>query len=314
MNVRRRVSVIVPTYRRPTMLPQALTSIWALKGPDIEFEVIVCDNDCDDKIRVICDAYEAKYLPVITRGAAAARNAGLSAATGEFVAFLDDDDAWLPGHLRPHIAMLDERADLQAAVGQYWICDAELVPHGVPYPTIHPGHGDNLMRAMLSGYFSQLGTLVARSSVASRIGFQDEALEAGEDWDWTLRLAHRHELYFLEVPSILFRGRAPGAWDPIQRTRVRYARRVFRRHAMHAPWLWSSPQAMLRSRWKCCEQYYYYFVEVAGNRARAGDRLGALGAIFDAFRISPIRAAYHMIAPRSLRSAVFACLTTKDPG
>ncbi len=314
MTVQRRISVIVPTFRRPTMLIQALTSICALKAPDLEFEVIVCDNGCDGEIRVICDAHEAKYLPVVKRGAAAARNAGLRVATGEFVAFLDDDDVWLPGHLRPHLAMLEERPDLEAVVGQFVICDAELAPQDPPSPAINPGHGDDLLRALLSGYFSQLGTLVARSSITSKIGFQDETLEAGEDWDWTLRLARRHQLCFVEVPSILFRARAPGTWDPIQRARVRYARRVFRRHALRAPWLWSSPQAMLRSRWQCCEHYYYYFVEAAGSRARAGDRGGALRAILEALHISPMRAAYHLVAPRALRSALVACLTTKDPG
>src|ERR1700726_2025344 len=109
---RRYISVIVPTYNRPVLLGEAVASIRALEGPDLQFEILVCDNGQARETQSIADHYVAKYIPVPIKGASAARNAGLLAATGEFIAFLDDDDVWLKDHLRGHIELLDSTPSL----------------------------------------------------------------------------------------------------------------------------------------------------------------------------------------------------------
>ena len=102
-----KVSVIVPTCDRPALLRQALASIRALEAPDLTFEILVGDNGSDRETPAVAEEFGAVYLKALTRGPSAARNVGLRAATGHFVAFLDDDDVWLPGNVRPHIAQLD---------------------------------------------------------------------------------------------------------------------------------------------------------------------------------------------------------------
>src|SRR5271166_425875 len=130
----RRVSVVVPTCDRPTLLREALVSIRALQGPDLTFEILICDNGIAPETRALAEEFGAIYLKATTRGASAARNAGIRAATGEFLAFLDDDDVWLPGHLRPHIELLDAHSSLDAVVGQTIYTDPHLVPRGQPSP------------------------------------------------------------------------------------------------------------------------------------------------------------------------------------
>src|SRR5262249_39031092 len=145
-----------------------------------------------------------------------ARNAGMFAATGEFIAFLDDDDAWLPGHLVPHLKMLDEQPKLDGVIGQVQYADEDLKPFGQAWPDVHPGTGDDLLRKMLSGYFPQIGTAVVRAKVREELGGFDVKLIGGEDLDWLLRMAGRDALGFAMTPCILFAQRRLGTFDKLQ--------------------------------------------------------------------------------------------------
>ena len=87
--------------------------------------MLICDNACSPEVQEIAERRGARYLPVHEAGAAAARNTGMVAATGEYLAFLDDDDLWLPEHLRGHLAMLAARPELEAVVGQVVLTNLE---------------------------------------------------------------------------------------------------------------------------------------------------------------------------------------------
>ena len=99
-----RVSVIVPTRDRPALLREALASIRAIETDALTFEILVGDNGKDAASRAAAEEFGAIYLPVERAGAGAARNAGLKVASGEFIAFLDDDEiappTWLAELLR----------------------------------------------------------------------------------------------------------------------------------------------------------------------------------------------------------------------
>src|SRR5262249_33522008 len=130
----RKVSVIVPTYNRPVLLREALASIRAIEGQDLVFEILVCDNARSIVNQSAAREFAAIYIPVPQRGAAAARNAGLRAVTGEFIAFLDDDDVWLPEHIRPHITHLDQCERLDAVAGRFVCTDPHLQPTEGAWP------------------------------------------------------------------------------------------------------------------------------------------------------------------------------------
>src|SRR5690606_1902121 len=107
------VSVIIGTRNRPDTLRVALASIRALEGPDLTFEILVGDNGTTPETPQVVEEFGGVYGRTETYGCAAARNVAMRKVTGEFVAFLDDDDAWLPGHIRPHIAALDADPQLE---------------------------------------------------------------------------------------------------------------------------------------------------------------------------------------------------------
>ena len=132
MNAERppRVSVIIPTLNRSARLREALASVRAVIGPDLELEIIVADNGSTDDTESVVHEFGACLVRTLTAGAAAARNAGLRAATGAYVAFLDDDDVWLPGHLRPHIRLLATHPEFAGAVGQVVNTDVTRTTRG----------------------------------------------------------------------------------------------------------------------------------------------------------------------------------------
>ena len=272
---------------------------------------IVGDNGLGPETVAVAEEFGAIYLKASTRGASAARNVSLKAATGEFLAFLDDDDVWLPGNVHPHIALLDLHSALDAAIGKAVYTDPHLVPCGVPWPKDTPADGDQLLRSMLSGFFRQIGTTLARTIAREKIGNFDETLIGGEDLDWLLRLARKKRLGFVATPCILFRGRPAGSYDALQRKRISYDRRVFFRHALPEWRIWRSPIDLSKASAGTLMHFYRYFVDAAAERAERGERRHALRAIATALSIFPFRGTYHLIAPRPLRKAFWASIVAR---
>ena len=87
-----RVSVIVPTRDRPELLAQALASVRANESRGFELELVVAGDGASLESRSVAERFGAVWVESRKHGAAAARNAGLGAATGRFIAFLDDDE------------------------------------------------------------------------------------------------------------------------------------------------------------------------------------------------------------------------------
>lgn len=167
-----RVSVVVPTKNRADLLRAALASIRAIEGPDLVFEIIVGDNGSTDDTAAVAAAAGARVVHAATLGAAAARNAALRAATGDFIAFLDDDDVWLAEHIRPQLAFLQMHQAHMAAIGQVVVTDANLENPAPPLPVELPVSG-NVFPAFLAHY-PQIGGTVVRASVRDTVGFFDE--------------------------------------------------------------------------------------------------------------------------------------------
>ncbi len=296
MERKRLVSVIVPTRDRPSLLRKALASIRAVEGPDLCFEILVGDNGASPETKPIVAEFGGVYLPVSREGPAAARNAGLRVASGEFIAFLDDDDEWAPENIRPHIAILDANPDMAAAFGQIVYVSGDLTPFGDPWPAKWPGD-KKLFVTMLSGYYPQVGATVVRTSLLKSIGLMDEDLIGDEDWDWQLRIARDHRIGFIDKPCVFCRPRPDGSYDDIQILRIEYCAKVFWRHALPNLARWRSPLGFARSYFGAFNHYHGYFVQAAKARAAQGDRQGTRRALYYAFRVHPIKAFVRMLMP-----------------
>ena len=109
-----KVSIILPTYNRAAFLPQALESIRSQTFTD--WELIVVDDGSTDETETIVRQWsipqEIRYVKQPNQGPSAARNAGLDLASGEYIAFFDSDDLWLPHHLHDCVDALNANLDV----------------------------------------------------------------------------------------------------------------------------------------------------------------------------------------------------------
>ena len=161
------VSAIVPTKNRSRQLRTALASIRAIEGPDLQIELIVVDNGSTDDTEHVAQEFDARFLRAAQPGAAAARNVGLEAATAEFVAFLDDDDAWLPEHVRPQLARRPSPSSRRSSA-KIVLTNDRPDEHGEPYPRqVDPT--DRLFPWFL-GHIPQVGATVALVNERARDG------------------------------------------------------------------------------------------------------------------------------------------------
>jgi hypothetical protein len=185
------VSVIIPCYTAVHFVTEALKSVFAQTYED--FEVIVVNDGSPEagQLRALLKPWHdrLRVLNRENRGPAAARNAGISAAGGAFIAFLDSDDAWLPDFLQKSIAAFDVDPDLDMVYSDSVIFGnttrsgrTSRKPGDANLPTF-----ENLVQRRCSVHPS---CVVARRRSLIRAGRFDEAMTFSEDLDLWARLVH----------------------------------------------------------------------------------------------------------------------------
>jgi len=188
------LSVIIPTYNRAQCIGRALESVRIQKLHD--WEIVIGDDASTD--RTIAEALklmpEAKVARLShNQGAAAARNAAMKLATGEFMAFLDSDDEWLPGKLERQLAYLQEHPEC-AVCGTGHFLETKQGER-MEFPGNNPRDWRRELHSAQS--FHGASTPVVRRRVLEEVGFQDETLRVLEDWDWMLRITQKYPIHVL---------------------------------------------------------------------------------------------------------------------
>ncbi|HVC76698.1 MAG TPA: glycosyltransferase family A protein [Candidatus Micrarchaeaceae archaeon] len=288
----RRVSVVVPTRDRDSLLKEALASVRANEEPSLDLEILVIDNGSGESTRSIADELGARYLRCATPGVSAARNRGVAAASGEYVAFLDDDDVWMPRHLCQLVEWLAGRPEFGAVLGQVQNTDFELRRPGLPWPVSLPN--DGRIFAQLLRVQPQLGATVIRKSVLDQVGQFDETLLGDEDWDLHMRLAIDHLVGFVPVPSVLFRRRPSGSWDDLHWRQFGPFRRVFWRNVRRAGKEAPPLRYVLRTYLHHLGAYHSELLNNAKAHARAGRGRAARLALVRSVVASPLHATVSM--------------------
>ena len=180
------VSVVIPAYNRADYIAQAIDSVLGQSYPHME--VIVVDDGSTDATPRIAAGYGARItlLRQSNSGVAAARNAGITSSTGEFVALLDSDDRWLSDKIARQIPFFaDENVGLvHGAIRQFRSSDGSFIAN------YFPGHVVDVHDLLaFRGLCTQ--TLVFRRSLFDQVGGFDASFQTGEDWEWTIRAATR---------------------------------------------------------------------------------------------------------------------------
>lgn len=208
---RPRVSVVIPTFNRDWCIARAVDSVLAQTYRDLDLWV-VDDGGSDTtgeivRRRVECSAdIVVHYVRTAHRGVAAARNTGVSMSSGEFTAFLDSDDEWLPEKLEKQIACLDNepRAAL-VHCGEAWIRN----DRSTVVPPAYRKYGGEVFKRCLPVCMIGPSTAVIRRSVFREVGGFDESFPVCEDYDLWLRVTVRRPVALVEEPLVVKYGGHP---------------------------------------------------------------------------------------------------------
>ena len=201
-----RVSVIIPTFDRMQFVAQAIESVVAQSYRD--FELIVVDDGSTDATPSVLERYAGQihYVYQLHQERSAARNTGIALANGEFLAFLDSDDLWLPDKLAQQVAAFD--AMPQVGVMHSAFVRIDNTGQVVPWPLGRKRLGASgwVYERMLTMRCAVLmsSTLLRRQLLQPGEGFRPE-LTTSEDAELMLRLAERTEFYYDPAPLVLYR-------------------------------------------------------------------------------------------------------------
>jgi glycosyltransferase involved in cell wall biosynthesis len=232
------VSVVIPTFDRVAFLSRAIECV--LEQTFADLEVIVVDDGPTDAIAALVDGHGDPRVRLVrhgtNQGVAAARNTGISASRGEYVAFLDDDDLWLPTKLERQIEVFEtDSADVVHTL--VYVADADgaiyeepsragfslfrdVAAAGYPY--------DLLLRR--SSFF--INTFAVRRECIETIGGFDVSLAAVDDLDFVHRLRRVYDFRLVDEPLAKYcfhstnhsHDKDPGTWVRLAKKELAWVR------------------------------------------------------------------------------------------
>ncbi len=197
------VTILIPTYNRCSLLERALNSVYRQTYTTVEI-IVIDDGSTDGTDEMIRDLFpKVSYLSQSNHGVSSARNKGINCAKGEWLAFLDSDDEWLPEKLSKQMGLLKSKST-------YKICHTEeqWVRNGVKVNQMkkHKKTGGWIFSQCLPLCAMSPSSIVIHRSVFSELGGFDTTLPACEDYDMWLRITAKYPVLFIEEPQIIKYG------------------------------------------------------------------------------------------------------------
>lgn len=203
------MSVVIPTYNRKAVLLESIASVQRQTFRNLE--ILVCDDGSTDGSReavesVIAVDDRVRWLAAEHCGyPGTVRNRGIRAARGEWIAFQDSDDLWLPAKLETQLAVLNAAPDAQFIYSHA----AALLPDGsrvrmTPFRVRREGR---MFETLLKYSIVHAQTVLVRRSLLDRVGYfnEDMKLTIGEDYELFLRLAAQTPFHFVAQSLVLYR-------------------------------------------------------------------------------------------------------------
>jgi glycosyltransferase involved in cell wall biosynthesis len=283
------LTVVVTTRNREAFLSQAIASVLAsplIAGPK---QIVVVDDASTDGTASVVAPYGVHYVHVRAGRCGVARNAGLALVQTEYVAFLDDDDIWLPNNLLAQLSALESDPEAAFAYGRAQRVSPELEPFGEPVPEPPLGSGSDLPFVYRERI--QIGVIVFRTAMVRAAGGFDPRVQYVEDMNLLFRLAARHRIIGIDTVGLLYRQRpadpaaAERSWT-IFREYCRETRRLRKRHP-GVPW-----QTWLPADLRFSGRTSYYLTQDAAVALAAGRRGSAARILSYALRTSPVHALF----------------------
>ncbi|MEX0685075.1 MAG: glycosyltransferase family A protein [Balneolales bacterium] len=192
------VSVIIPTYNRAHLVKDAIDSV--LKQTYQNFELLIVDDYSEDNTKEVVKSFKHQNIKYLlnnrSKGAQGARNTGLLASRGQWIAMLDSDDIWLPTKLEKQVAYIkitkNNVAGLSTGNAKYDFKNHKVIKYKIPQKRIHTAK-DLLYKNYLSGF----STFIFNKEKALITGGFDERFPAMQDVDFYISMSKQGEIHSL---------------------------------------------------------------------------------------------------------------------
>jgi glycosyltransferase involved in cell wall biosynthesis len=209
------ISVIIPTYNRADLIGQALESALAQTYPADEI-IVVDDGSTDDTEQVVAQyAGRVRYMRQVNAGPSAARNRGIQASSGDFIALLDSDDLWVKDRLERQLSALTLHPDLDFIFG----LEAKFNSANQTAPPEINHHdyfeclnsiecviSDPLEVLLKENFFVATSSVLFRRGCIDKVGLLDVSVRLAEDYEYWLRFAFAG-FHFGFINAVLCRRR-----------------------------------------------------------------------------------------------------------
>lgn len=197
-----KVSVIIPTYNRAESLRFAIES--ALKQTFTDIEIIVSDDKSTDHTREVAESFKDRRIKYVrnegNKGVSAARNSAIMASEGEYIAFLDDDDEWLPDKLQKQVEVLDHsQPNICGVYSNRLFIDRKSGKVLSDNPDTERLEGNLLYQLMIKSPI-HTSTVVIKKRCLNEIGLFDETISYMEDRDMWIRLSINWDFGYISTP------------------------------------------------------------------------------------------------------------------
>lgn len=188
------VSVIIPSFNRAYILSRTLESVFAQTYPHME--VILVDDGSTDKTEEVCQGFsKLQYFYQENSGVSMARNQGVRKSRGEYIAFLDSDDEWLPEKLQKQVEFLESHPEFSWVHGEeIWIRNGRRVN---PMKKHQKGGGNQFFKSLNLCLISPSTVMMKRTLFDEFEGFDPE-FTVCEDYDLWLRILSRYPVGFID--------------------------------------------------------------------------------------------------------------------
>jgi glycosyltransferase involved in cell wall biosynthesis len=230
------ITVVIPAFNRAHLIATAIESVLKQDRSDHVMDIIVVDDGSTDDLAGALRPFGAQVTCIRhlnNSGAAAARNTGVAAARGEYIACLDSDDEWLPGKLQKQLTLMRQRQWALSCTA-YYLCRAGAAE--IISPRLKSGM--LALSDLVWGCFVSPGsTLMFERRLFEEVGPFDTGLRRLEDWDWLLRCAGKHDLAFISEPlariHVAMNATAAGVLGSIEILRGKHAAALAARDRRH---------------------------------------------------------------------------------
>lgn len=203
------VSVIMPSYQKAQFIAGAIESVLAQTFTDLD--LIVVDSSTDETPKILeTFGPRIKVIRADPRGISAARNMGIRAAQGQYIAFLDADDTWMPSKLEKQIPLMEQSGAVGLVCADVLFRDDDGPRPGRGFADASPCSGMAHSIVFSKSFIGTL-TVVVRRACFDDVGLFDEAVTACEDHDMWLRISRRWAVAYVDEPLAIYRYSADQA-------------------------------------------------------------------------------------------------------